>query len=192
MFTDTLAPEDLATLVNELYEVRAIWYDVGVQLRMMTSDLDAIQTQYQNNPKTCLRQMLSDWLTNEVPSPPTWQRVVDALSTPAIGKQSAAERLKQVYCEPNPTLAPGILYSNHGRNFIVTQFVYFLDSSKKPYETLKTKIVNLERAFAKLRMGIYRLIRDEPVDIFIAGLLAMDVNRQEHHIPILTEITQEK
>ena len=111
LFTETLAPEDLPTLVNELYEVRAIWYDVGVQLRMMPSDLDAIQTQCQNNPKTCLRQMFSDWLT-KVPSPPTWQRVVDALSSPAIGKQSTAERLKQVYCEPNPTLAPGIQYSN--------------------------------------------------------------------------------
>ena len=63
-----------------------------------------------------------------------------------------------------------------------------LDSS----EILKAKIIKLERDFSKLRFGIYRLIRNEPVDLFIAGLLAMDVNGQEHHVPFLTEITQDK
>ena len=74
---------------------------------MKTSDLNAIRSQYMNNPDDCLLEMLSDWLT-KLPSPPTWQTVVDALSSPAIGKQSAAEQLKLVYCKPNPTPAPGI------------------------------------------------------------------------------------
>ena len=184
--------DDLATLVNELHEVRDKWYHLGVQLNMKPSDLNAIRIQYMNNPDDCLLEMLCVWLT-KFPSPPTWQTVVDALSSPAIGKQSAAERLKQIYCKPNPTLAPGIQYSNHGTDLIVTPFVLFnLSSSRKPCETLQAKIVNLEKAFAKLRIGVYRLIRDEPVDIFIASLLAMDVNGQEHHVPILTEITQDK
>ena len=96
--TDILTPEGLSTLVNELCEVRAKWYDLGVQLRMTTPDLDAIQTQYQNNPNmpnVCLRQMLSVWLTKEVPSAPTWQRVVDALSTSTINEPLIAERTRR-------------------------------------------------------------------------------------------------
>ena len=87
--------------MNELYEVRAKWYDLGVQLRMTTPDLDAIQTQYKNNPDNpgaCLRQMLSDWLTKEVSSPPTWQRVVDALSSPTINKRAVGNRIRNTLC----------------------------------------------------------------------------------------------
>ena len=84
--------------MTELYEVRAKWYDLGVQLRMTTPDLDAIQTQYQNNPDTCVRKMLSDWLTKEVPSPPTWQTVVDALNSAAISRPLVARKIYMKYC----------------------------------------------------------------------------------------------
>ena len=67
-----------------------------------------------------------------------------------------------------------------------------LESDRKPCEALKVKIIMLEKAFAKLWLGVYKSIRNEPVDIFIAGLLAMDVNGQEHHVPFLTEIAEDK
>ncbi|CAI8027461.1 hypothetical protein GBAR_LOCUS15707 [Geodia barretti] len=157
-----------------LSEVTMIGF-VNQMLLMMAGDVeqnpgpDTLTTNDLATLVNELNEMLCAWLSK---IDPTWQKVVDALSSPAIGKQSAAEQLKLVYCKPNPTPAPG--------------------SSRKPYETLKAKIVNLERAFAKLRIGVYRRVRDEPVDVFIAGLLAMDVNGQEHHRPILTEITQDK
>ena len=106
--TDVLTPDDLATLVNELHEVRDKWYHLGVQLNMKTSDLNAIRSQYMNNPDDCLLEMLSVWLSRTDPSPPSWRRVVDALSSPPIGKQSAAERLRQIYCKP-PTKLPGTI-----------------------------------------------------------------------------------
>ena len=87
--------------------------------------------------------------------------------------------------------------SRYDYNYICKRFIIrvnsdCLDSATKPCETLEVKIIKLEKAFAKLRLGVYKLIRHEPVDIFIAGLLAMDVNGQEHHVPFLTEIAEDK
>ena len=106
-FTETL---DLATLVNELHHVRAKWYDLGIQLRMETSHLDAIETQHRGNPDKCQRQMLSDWLKTSSP-PPTWQRVVDALCCPVIDKKSSGERLRHIYCNPSPARDEGNMFS---------------------------------------------------------------------------------
>ena len=94
--------------MSELYEVRAKWYGLGVQLGMKTSDLDAFETQYQNNLDRCLIKMLSDWLSRTDPSPPSWQRVVDALSSPAIGNQVTVGRLQQIYCKTPTINTPGM------------------------------------------------------------------------------------
>ena len=115
----TLTIDDLATVVNELHEVRDKWYHLGVQLNMKPSDLDPIQKQYMNNCDDCLLQMLSLWLTKTTPSPPSWQRVVDALCSPAIGKQSAGERLKQIYIDPAPAEAQEKSEGNNNKTAIL-------------------------------------------------------------------------
>ena len=172
--------------MNELHEVRADWYDLGVQLRMETHDLDVFRLENQNDTKKCLRQMLSVWLLQEFPSPPSWERVVDALSSPAINKKSIAERLKHIYCNPSPEGNMFSIYQCHMSHF------HFTECCKKPNDALKAKILKLEKSFTRLRLSVYKLIRSEPVDVFVAGLLAMDVNGQEHHVPFLKEITKGK
>ena len=57
-------------------------------------------------------------------------------------------------------------------------------------EILRTKIVTLQKTFIKLRRSVYMLIRNEPVDIFVADLLGTDINGQTHHTPFLKEITK--
>ena len=84
--------------MNELHEVRAKWYHLGVQLNMRPSDLDAIRVQFMNNPEDCLLEMLSLWLKREDPSPPSWQRVVDALCSPAIVSPALADKISKKYC----------------------------------------------------------------------------------------------
>ena len=84
--------------MNELHEVRADWYDLGVQLRMETSDLDAIELENMKDSKKCLRKMLSLWLTKKTPSPPSWQRVVDALRSRSINRPTLAEIISNNYC----------------------------------------------------------------------------------------------
>ena len=172
--------------MNELHHVRAKWYDLGIQLRMETSHLDAIETQHRGNPDKCQRQMLSDWL-NTSPPPPTWQRMVDALCSPVIDKKSSGERLRHIYCNPSPDEGNMFsIYQCHMSHF------HFTECCKKPNDALKARILKLEKSFTRQRLNVYKLIRNEPVDVFVAGLLAMDVNGQEHHVPFLKEITKGK
>ena len=104
-FTDTLVPDDLVVLTNELHEVRAEWYALGVQLRMKTSDLDAIETQYLNNTNRCLQRMLSVWLSRTDPSPPTLQNVVDALTSRVINRRDVAQRIRELFSNQNNALS---------------------------------------------------------------------------------------
>ena len=172
--------------MNELHEVRADWYDFGVQLRMETHDLDVFRLENQNDTKKCLRQMLSVWLLQEFPSPPSWERVVDALSSPAINKKGISERLKHIYCNSSPEGNMFCIYQCHMSHF------HFTECCKKSNGALKAKILKLEKSFTRLRLRVYKLIRNEPVDVFVAGLLAMDVNGQKHHMIFLKEITKGK
>ena len=105
--------------MNELHEDRAKWYHLGVQLNMKPSDLNAIRVQFMNNPEDCLLEMLSVWLKREDPSPPSWQRVVDALCSPAIDRQSAGERLKQIYIDPAPVEAQEKSEGNNNKTAVL-------------------------------------------------------------------------
>ena len=45
--------DDLLVVVEELNNIRAQWYDIGLQLRMSVGTLDAIKKQY-DDPSNCL------------------------------------------------------------------------------------------------------------------------------------------
>ena len=172
--TDILTPDDLATLVKELCEVRAKWYDLGVQLRMTTPDLDAIQTQNQNSPdmlNVCLRQMLSVWLTKEVPSPPTWQRVVDALSTSAINEPLIAERLRTAYL-------------SQVRNGKTKTFLTVKD--------IESEMEVLEIDFEALKDDVFESVKTQPVDTFKVRLTSFRISDKEHHIEYVKEMIADK
>ena len=70
-------------LVNELLPVTHEWKHLGVQLNMQVPCLNSIAIKCNNDPSLCLLEMLSQWLDITFP-PPTWQTVVDALSSPAL------------------------------------------------------------------------------------------------------------
>ena len=169
--------------MNELYEVRAKWYDLGVQLRMTTPDLDAIQTQYQNNPDACLRQMLSDWLTKEVPSPPTWQRVVDALSSSAINKKKLAEKIKVSFCSQNNATDTS---NDDGKRDNKIGRVFYT------FSKVKSEMESLEREFLELKDDVCESVMTQPVDIFKYRLTSLRVGEVEHHMDYLNEIVENK
>ena len=84
--------------MNELHEVRDVWFQLGVQLKVPLADLRSISADYHDKSSRCLLEMLSTWLSRSTPSPPTWQRVVDALCCTSIGKDAIGEHIQQVYC----------------------------------------------------------------------------------------------
>ena len=61
--------DDLPELVNDLQEVRATWFSLGVFLRISYYILKAIQRDNPNLSMNCLREMLATWLKDGNASP---------------------------------------------------------------------------------------------------------------------------
>ena len=160
--------------MNELYEVRAKWYDLGVQLRMKTSDLDAIETEHPKNSNVCLRRMLSVWLTREVHSPPTWQTVVDALSSPAVGRPDVAENINLKYCTKD-------IHEDFSKEY---------GSKDKPFSVTETQVESLEREFTKLKHHVCESVQSQPVEVFKLRLTS--IRNGEIHMGFLKELIHNK
>ena len=88
-----LTVDDLRVLTKELHNVRAKWYNIGVQLGVSVGTLKAIEKQYLNDPTDCLRETLTTLL---ISSTPTWTNIVDALSV--VGEVRLAADLQHKYC----------------------------------------------------------------------------------------------
>ena len=91
-----LTVDDLRTVIKELNDVRAEWYNIGVQLGVSVGTLKAIKKQCLNEPFDCLRETLTKWLKTCL-SPPTWTNIVDALSV--VGEARLAAELEHKYCQ---------------------------------------------------------------------------------------------
>ena len=100
-----LSVDDLVVLLEELYNARAKWYNIGMKLGVNIGTLKAIEKQYLNDPSDCLRETLTTWLKSYSP-PPTWSKVMEALNSNAVGEESLATSLKRKYCSSTPPHAP--------------------------------------------------------------------------------------
>ena len=78
--------DDLADIIRELTDVAVKWRNIGIQLGIRDSQLEAIQG---DNPVDYLRQMLSTWLRKNYSverfGEPTWVRLVEAVNDSAGG-----------------------------------------------------------------------------------------------------------
>ena len=91
-----LSINDLLVVMEELNDVRAKWYNIGLQLHVSVGTLDAIKEQY-DDPSHCLRETLKTWLKTS-PSAPTWSNTVDALRSSTVGEVRLAADLQHKYC----------------------------------------------------------------------------------------------
>ena len=156
--------------MNELQEVRDIWFSVGVQ---PLADLRSIRADFKDKSSDCLLEMLSVWLTRTVPSPPSWERVVDALSSPAIERPTVAERIRRTYCSQGSNAATDT------------------ESFLSPKEIV-SEMEKLEAEFEKLKDDAYESVREQPVDIFKVRLTSLNVKDKEHFMEFMTEIGRNK
>ena len=157
--------------MNELYGVRAKWYDLGVQLRIEKSDLDAFETQYQRNLDRCLQEMLSHWLSQTDPS---WQGIVSALSSPSLSQSLLAERLEKKYCS----------HKREGGNGLSSAFL--------SVKEIRTEMDELENEFEALKDDVYESVRNQQVDIFKVKLTSFKINDKEHHMKYVKEMIADK
>ena len=92
-----LGLNDLAEVVNEVFNARAKWYDIGLNLGVPVGTLNAIRVQYRDNPQDCLREVLMVWLKAVDPQP-TWKALVDALQSKAVDEGRLAKELVAKKC----------------------------------------------------------------------------------------------
>ena len=83
--------EHLAAVQSKLWEARAKWYNIGLQLGIHAGTLDAIKCS-NNNVDDRFREMLREWL-NRVNPPPTKLQLAKALESPCIGHGHLAEQI---------------------------------------------------------------------------------------------------
>ena len=82
--------------MEELADVRAKWYNIGLGLGLGVGTLNCIKIEH-SNTSDCLRETLMIWMKS-YPPPPTWSKVVDALRTKTVGEVRLAADLEQKYC----------------------------------------------------------------------------------------------
>ena len=87
--------DDLGTVLQEAYEARNKWYDIGLGLKVSVATLDGIKSQ-SDDPKDCLRETLKPWLKGTDPKP-TWRALVEALKSCIVEEHQLAKRLEAKY-----------------------------------------------------------------------------------------------
>lgn len=92
-----LTVEDLKKVRSSLWEARAKWMDIGIELDMKVSSLEAIKHDHEE-VGSCLRVMLTEWL-KQIDPPPTWASLVDALKNPTVGCAQLADTIEKTYCK---------------------------------------------------------------------------------------------
>ena len=85
---ETLSLNDLSIVRSELHEVRAKWYDIGLDLGLPVSTLDTILQQCQDNTE-CLRRMVQEWLKTTDPQP-SWRTLINVLQNKVINEGALA------------------------------------------------------------------------------------------------------
>ena len=92
-----LTLDDLGLLLDELLDVRAQWYHLGLQLKVSVRTQDRIRSQF-TDPRDQLLEMLKTWLTTS--DNPSWKSLTDALSSRSVGASHLAGLLEAKYCRP--------------------------------------------------------------------------------------------
>ena len=90
-----LTSDDLGCVLEEVLDVAAQWYNLGLKLKVRTGRLNCIRAEF-NTPEDRLREMLNAWLTTD--DNPSWKTVVDALGSKMVGASQLAATLETKYC----------------------------------------------------------------------------------------------
>ena len=88
-----LGVNDLVEVLDELYNVRAKWYDIGLRLTVPVEELEKIKAK-DHDDNSCLRQALIIWLRS---GKATWLDLCQALHHRTIGQEKLADSLRAKY-----------------------------------------------------------------------------------------------
>ena len=84
---------DLYDIQQEVVDLKASYYQLGIALCLSSRELDAIRKTFGQDVDQAFTEMLLAWLKHRYDSerfgPPTWRRLVEAVNSPAGGNNHA-------------------------------------------------------------------------------------------------------
>ena len=95
-----LNSDDLGRVLEELMDISAQWYNLGLQLQVRAGQLNKISEQF-SDPSHQLREMLKDWLDNSDNT--SWKTLTSALRSRSVGARQLAGTLETKYCPVEDT-----------------------------------------------------------------------------------------
>ena len=101
--------------MEEVLDISAEWYDLGLQLKVRTGTLDRIQADF-TAVKHQLREMLKAWLTTG--DIPNWRTLIVALRSQMVGASQLAALLERKYCPVQETEVERVVSASDGTNVI--------------------------------------------------------------------------
>ena len=86
---------DLAELAGELKPIFAKWYELGLTLKIPSTQLKEIEATHNKNPSRCTIDMLEAWFKQG--SDKTRSQIVQALRSPLVGHNDVADEIEKKY-----------------------------------------------------------------------------------------------
>ena len=78
-----------------MFEARAKWRRIGLELELAHGDLEAIDSRYRN-PDDQLEQVLAKWLNR---GEATWRQLSEALYSVPVGETALAKQVRMEHCQ---------------------------------------------------------------------------------------------
>ena len=91
----SLVLNDLAVVLDELHDVRKLWYEIGLRLNVSVEDLETISSEHKSDQHS-LRRVVLLWLKS---GNATWCDLCKALRNRTIGKSALGDSLRERYCQ---------------------------------------------------------------------------------------------
>ena len=101
-----LTLDDLSEVRGALYEARAKWYDIGIELKLSIGTLNTIKEDFPQAAE-CLREACIRWLKRIDPRP-SWEALTKALESPPVGEGHLAQQLRDKYCPGREDMIPHV------------------------------------------------------------------------------------
>ena len=97
--SEPLSESDLSEVVNTLHPVKRKWKEIGTNLNIAPSELDAIQHDACDLGER-LYEMVRKWFASA--DNPTWTDIADALNCQSVGETRLSKDLPMKYCGRTP------------------------------------------------------------------------------------------
>ena len=91
---DALTLDDLVVVQRKMWDARMKWFNIGLELSMSATDLEAIGSDCRDEVDKCFRKVLQHWLSNSAKLERTWPTLISALKSKTVGFGEVADEIE--------------------------------------------------------------------------------------------------